>query len=477
MKKTLWTILVILTLACSKESNKIDTPAIIDYKPIEPNTEININLSGDVIVGSPTDNSIVLSIAAQNGTNVSVKYGKYKEALTNSVSSLVTINNVVEIPLSSLDANSRYYYSIAFNGVQRGDIYSFVTRRSKGAIFCFGVQGDSHPERDKEMFNNALYAINMSNIAQSQPDLYFTLGDDFSIERLIENKTLTQNNVNNIYSLQRKNLGMVGCNTSLFLVNGNHEQAAKYLLDGTPNNAAVYAGIARKTFYPLPEPTGAYSGNLSQVEYLGYLKDYYAFEWGDALFVTIDPYWHSDTPVDNAAGTINKTTDPWAATIGNDQYQWLKNTLANSSAKYKFVFAHHVNGTGRGGIETATLYEWGGFNNKSIWEFSTKRPNWEMPIHQLFVKYGVTIFFQGHDHLFCKQVLDGVIYQSCPNPADNTYRAFNSDAYRSGDIFPNSGFLRVTVSPLQVKVDYIRAFLDGDGANNQSAYSYIIQSK
>ena len=97
-----------------------------------------------------------------------------------------------------------------------------------------------------------------------------------------------------------------------------------------------------------------------------------------------------------------------------------------------------------------------------------------MPIHDLFVKTGVTIFFQGHDHLFARQELDGIVYQSCPNPADNTYTAFNRDAYRSGDVLPNSGHLRLTVAPEKVRVDYVRSFLRGDGTNGVVAFSYTI---
>ena len=110
--------------------------------------------------------------------------------------------------------------------------------------------------------------------------------------------------------------------------------------------------------------------------------------------------------------------------------------------------------------------------------FEQKRPGWEMPIHDLFVKTGVTIFFQGHDHLFARQELDGVVYQSTPNPADNTYQAFNREAYRSGDVLPNSGHLRVTVSPDEARVDYVRSFLPGDETdgrkNGDVAFSYTI---
>jgi hypothetical protein len=37
-----------------------------------------------------------------------------------------------------------------------------------------------------------------------------------------------------------------------------------------------------------------------------------------------------------------------------------------------------------------------------------------------------------HDHVFARQELDGVVSRSVPNPADNTYTAFNDDACRSG---------------------------------------------
>jgi hypothetical protein len=157
----------------------------------------------------------------------------------------------------------------------------------------------------------------------------------------------------------------------------------------------------------------------------------------------------------------------------------LEKTLANSNAKYKFIFTHHVLGTGRGGVEMAGQFEWGGKNQKGVWEFDKKRPGWDMPIHQLMAKYGVTIFFQGHDHLFAYQQLDGVVYQEVPIPADNSYQAFNSEAYKSGKILPDSGFLNVTVSADQVKVDYISSYLPKDEKtaqkNGQIAFTYTIR--
>jgi hypothetical protein len=124
------------------------------------------------------------------------------------------------------------------------------------------------------------------------------------------------------------------------------------------------------------------------------------------------------------------------------------------------------------------LYEWGGRNLKGAWEFDTRRPDWALPIHQLMAKSNVTIFFQGHDHLFAYQELDGVVYQEVPCPADPTYSIFNADSYISGITLPNSGYLLVTVSPENVSVDYVKSFAsvreNPSEKNRMVAYSYAV---
>ena len=222
-------------------------------------------------------------------------------------------------------------------------------------------------------------------------------------------------------------------------VNGNHEQAAQIHLNGGPENVAVWAQTARNRLYPQPAPDGFYSGNSQPVEHIGLLRNYYAWTWGDALFVVIDPYWHSGVPVDNRLGERGKKRDMRGITLGDGQYQWFKQTLEASPAKYKFVLSHHVLGTGRGGIEQADSFEWGGKNRRGEDEFAAHRPGWALPIHALMVKNKVTAFFQGHDHVFARQELDGIIYQTLPQPADPNYALNYANAYRSGDILPSSG--------------------------------------
>ena len=90
----------------------------------------------------------------------------------------------------------------------------------------------------------------------------------------------------------------------------------------------------------------------------------------------------------------------------------------------------------------------------------------------------VTIFFQGHDHIWVRQQLDGVTYQTLPEPADPNYSLFNADAYLSGDKLPNTGYTRVSVAPTGVTVDYVRTWLPADEGpgkvSGSVAFSYTI---
>ena len=456
------------------------------------------NLS--LIFGRPTDRSIALSVLSTSEIAARVEYGtKPGTYMTITAIQTVKAGMPFEFELGALLPNTRYYYRLLTQAAGAHDFRPepegfFQTQRTPGSTFSFALQGDSHPEREGKMYDPNLYTLTMRNVMKEPPDFYITMGDDFSTERLVEQQTLNPSAVEQIYAHQRSFLGLIGRSASLFLVNGNHEQAARCNLDGTPNNVAVLAGRTRTRFFPLPAPDTFYDGDAEQVQYVGLLRDYYSWTWGDALFVTIDPYWHSAVAVDNKAGGRNKggkhekggnkeggKRDQWEATMGDVQYRWLSKTLTESKARWKFVFSHHVLGTGRGGIEEAGSFEWGGKNRDGEYEFKQKRPGWALPIHQLMVKTGVTIFFQGHDHLYARQELNGIIYQSCPNPADNTYQAFNNDAYQSGDILPNCGHLRMTVSPVAVRVDYIRSFLHADEGNGKTngmlAHSYSIPAK
>ena len=206
-------------------------------------------------------------------------------------------------------------------------------------------------------------------------------------------------------------------------------------------------------------------------------ENYYAWEWGDALFVVLVPYWP----------TKNRGKDPWNRTLGTEQYQWLTQTLEQSTASCKFVFIHYLLGgkdsASRGGVAIADKFEWGGQNVAGVDEFAEKRPGWEKPIHQLLVENNVSIVFHGHDHLFAKEELDGVIYQLVPQPGSRRYdntRTAEEYGYVYGDVLSSPGHLRVEVSENETRVEYVRAYLPKDEdekenrTNGELAYSYTV---
>jgi hypothetical protein len=451
----------------------------------------------NVVLGRPTNNSIAISLISGTPLSAYIEYGYKPTSLVKKspVTTFATLSPRT-IELAGLNPNSQVFYRVrskagGASAYEAGQILTFSTARKAGSTFSFVVQGDSHPERAGKMFNADLYVQTLNNIASQKPDFMIMLGDDFSIDPLIGKSQANQANVEGIYSTQRNWLSAAAKSVPLFLVNGNHEQAAAYLLDGTDTNPAVLAGNSRLKYFPLPDTNSFYSADSESIEFVGRPRDYYSWTWGDALFITLDPYWHSKNAVDNVAGVSadsgqsggkqasGKTGDLWNIGIGDTQYAWLKSTLEKSKAKFKFVFAHHVMGTGRGGVEVSTGYEWGGADPKTKKTFAEMRPNWELPIHDLMVKNGVSIFFQGHDHIFVHQERDGLVYQSMPNPADDTFTMFNESAYLSGTKAPNSGHVRVTVGPKSAKVEYFLSARPQDEndtrKNLQIAHTYEVQ--
>ncbi len=433
--------------------------------PAPAPTSANPNFIATEILGQPTDTSITVNVVPAVAMEISYKYGTQPGAYTaQTATQAAAAGEPIETLIDGLLPNTRYYFHLLYNETA-GPERSFITQRTAGSTFTFAIQGDSHPERVNKQFDAALYTRTLLSAAAGQPDFYIAIGDDFSVDTL---KTVNADTVRALYINQRQWLGSVGA--PIFLVNGNHEQASLANLNGTPDNVAVWAQTARNAYYPQPAPDAFYTGDTESVEFIGSLRDYYAFTWGDALFVVIDPYWHSPQTVDNQFGADRDSKanrDLWNVTLGETQYHWFRQMLETSTAKYKFVFTHHVLGTGRGGIELATTYEWG-----DAASFAAHRPGWDKTIHQLMVDNGVTIFFQGHDHIFARQELDGVIYQTLPEPAHPGYTYENADAYESGDVFPNSGHVRVTVSPSGVTVDYIRTYLDKP---DELAFSYTVK--
>ncbi|MCZ6765755.1 MAG: metallophosphoesterase family protein [bacterium] len=448
---------------------------------------------GTEILGRPTDDSITVNAIAEVRLDALVEYG-LDPAGPWSQTPVISYNpgDVVEVQLNDLAPNTRHFYRVVYCSMPdcvwiERPVRTFHTRREPGDAFRFGVQADSHLQdsigsEDGERLRG-LYANTMALIEADAHDLLFDLGDTFQTEIYsgIGNASTYQQALRR-YHDQRSFFGVACHSSPLFLVLGNHESEQGWRF-AELDPLASWSETARLATYPNPDPAtdAFYSGNTDGKE------NYYAFSWGDALFVALDPYRYTMTkPHHNPAGDFG-SGERWDWTLGAEQYQWLVDTLEGSAATFKFVFSHQVTGGvnlyGRGGIEAASdavggfgSYEWGGENQDGSYGFDVHRPGWSKPIHDLLRDTNVAIFFHAHDHSYAQQLLDGVVYHETPQPSDATYGpGFRAPGrYTNGVLLNNSGYLRVSVDPRVVVVEYVRSFLHGEGPNGSVAETYAV---
>lgn len=437
----------------------------------------------DFVLGRPTKTSVTLNVLTYQDLEGFVAYGTEKGRLTSETTKQVfKKGQPVEILLGSLRPDTHYHYEFRsratgateFKGMTAG---AFQTARSPGSAFKFVVQADPHldenviPER---------YHQSMLNMVADGPDFLIDLGDTFMTGKYRDERAKAEKQ----YLAQRYYFGIIGQVAPVFLVLGNHDGEGLgrgRRSDGGGISPNVWANLTRKKYFSCPEPNDFYTGNAKPHPAAGLMQDYYAWEWGNALFVTLDPFWFGEKDP-------HDTDDIWSRTLGRDQYEWLKRTLETSRAKFKFVFIHHlvggVNPDGRGGAEASVYYEWGGKNKDGTEGFAKNRPGWAAPIHELLVKNGVNIVFHGHDHLFAKQDRDGIVYQCVPQPGNRgngtAPRNATEYSYVNGKLLGSPGYMRMTVTPDKVTAELVRSYQAGTETpgqkNRQVDLTYTINA-
>ena len=416
-----------------------------------------------IILGRPTANSITASILFDKNADYTLEYGESTGQYTWTTSTRTAMGGTPDaLELTGLGADKHYYYRLKYKSINTSSFvytpeYNFHTQRAKGSSFTFTIEADEHLY-DKKGYG-PMYQVALNNQAADKPDFMISLGDIFGDDHTPFTSTALM--LDTLHRNYRPYLGSICHSIPFFICLGNHEgENDFYMAQNPPENLTVYATKARKFYYPNPSPNSFYTGN-TQLEPYGIDKpeNYYSWVWGDALFVVLDVYR-------DQCDTSAKPTN-WAWSLGKTQYDWLKTTLETSKEKYKFVFAHHIRGQGRGGITNARYFEWGGWEPRQageVYTFAANRPGWAKPIHQLFVDNKVNIFFQGHDHVFARETLDSVTYLAVPMTADSSYmigKLANAGAYVS-DTLEGTGHIRVNVSPSGLKVDFVRAYLPKD---------------
>lgn len=499
-----------LILTVSEDGSAIGERNFVEFDDYASDTEIRTpvllevcrtvydTFSGKELVGRVTDSSAVVNLYSLVETDTFIEYGTEPGYYTNATGLILNqpAETPIEIVLDNLQPDTRYHYRLAYRRSGQGDFFrgpdrTFHTQRASGAAFSFAVIADEHlqlmlkrPVSDDRV---ELYRTTLRNIGLDAPDFMVSIGDFvFTDTRNSEVPNLQE--ATERYLLQRSCIDSIVHSVPFFLVIGNHEGEQGWLYDGTPDCLPVLSTLARKAVIPNPIPGPFYSGNLDVLPDLGLREDYYAWEWGDALFIVVAPFWYTTSDPDS-------TCCGWDWTMGQAQYDWLHETLQGSDARWKLVFIHHLTSTntsnysntyyGRGGIEVAKFavdgnpsFEWGGEDAEGNYVLDDRRPGWmHGAVHNMLAAAGVSIVFHGHDHFFARQELDGVVYQLCPMPGDSGYGYgfMEEGGYVYGDFLPNSGHLRVTVGPDSLIVDYVRSYLPGNGENGEIACSYALR--
>ncbi len=439
------------------------------------------------ILGRPTDSSITISILFNQPVELYWEYGSVPAQYTLQTSAYNAIaDEPLEVDFTGLTANTRYYYRTRYRAAGAGTQFlagperTFITRRPRGSRFSFAVEADPHLDTNTIP---ASLTLTMQNMLSKQVDFMVDLGDNFLSEKyvLVPGQQLPvpgyQSIIRDRTALYRPYWGSLCHSAPLFLTLGNHEGELGWKLTGTDSSMPVVAANMRKRYYPNPYPNSFYSGNDSAEAYVGLRENYYAWEWGDALFMVIDPYWY--TRQSQRAG--------WGWTLGKRQFDWFKSTISSSTAKFKFIFCHQlVGGNGndaRGGIEYADLFESGGRNADSSWGFDQQRPHWEEPLHALMLENKASVYFHGHDHCYAAQNKDGIIYHEVPQPSARNINTFTGSGtgygYVNGTLLPSRGFLLVTVTPDSAVVEYVKTFLPNEEnatrRNLDVAHRYVIK--
>ena len=424
----------------------------------------------DIVSGRPGDHAVTLSVLAYSPIDAYIEYAPINEGSLKTAQLSLKPDEPKEIRLDKLLINTKYRYSLFYRTAENSEFKEsktsyFHTCRSTADEFEFTITADSHLDQNADTL---IYKTSLLNAASDSADFHIDLGDTFMTDKYKNNykDAISQ------YIAQRYYFSLLDC--PLFLVLGNHDGESGQKLTGNDDNMTVWANKERKKYFPNPVPDGFYTGNEEQSPPLGQPQDYYSWEWGNSLFIVLDPFLYTT----NSGGRT-----PWSRSLGIKQYNWLKSTLENSKATFKFVFIHHLvggadlNGTSRGGVEVAGFYEWGGKNADGTDGFNSNRPGWAMPIHDLLVKNKVSAVFHGHDHIYVKQELDGIIYQCLPQPGAKKSDNINSASeygYHDGIIKNGPGYLRVKVDKNTATVDYVNTNAKNESQNKSIKDSYII---
>jgi PGF-pre-PGF domain-containing protein len=395
-----------------------------------------------------TDNSALLSMVFTGDVDFYVEYGNSSGYYTQNTTVLTDqlAYEPIEVTLGNLTESVRYYYRARVRDNRTGgsfesfDEKNFTTRRKRGEPFTFAQITDSHTfkavyQGDEDGLNTIKSVIN--RIAADNPDFVIDTGDTpMTHVGGGAPSSSSQRSVDYRYQITRNYFENLS--TPVYYSLGNHDGEVGWQ-DGTGGHDPDLPNLslsARLKYWPDPTNTTYSHGG-------GDYENYYAFDWGDALFVILDSYRYTTSAPTNG--------EEWS--LGNEQMDWLNATLRNSDKKWKFVFTHHILG---GADKNTSNYNYG--DGGGNWSWTGDQQN----INHLMEEYNAQFFFYGHVHMFAHDWsnwsdfnrTDYVNYVLTSVSGGQSVCAATRIGFYDNEIC-EKGYTRVEVSPYNVTFSFI----------------------
>lgn len=466
----------------------------------------------DPMVGRVTESGAVVHLVTSDTLSapirVRVRWSESPDDLEDSpnVSSEAvgqTQSDSIELAITGLGPDRKYYYLVQYEEPSNPDVWvnlpfvgEFRVQRPAGSEFDFCVIADAHWGRPD--FNYSLDGAWGFNCSACLSHMLSERDSDFCVELgdgayLVE--VQSQEDAYDRYDGYRRVMSTILQKMPLYMVLGNHEQEAGFFQQEDPTIQPLtmsrsapaqylqkWGTRARLTFIPNPKGNTYPEGGEGPPRYdssvdwgagsdpwndgdRSYLQNFYAWTWGDALFIVLDPYRYT------LVGETRVPTSPSEWRLGPTQWQFLEDVLSASTARWKFILCHHQVGGGLIDVNGWLINEGQGEAYGRGSAIEATRPGTEQArLHELMKCHGVQFFVYGHDHAFCHSVLDGVNYLLCGRPSFlNTW--FNKPGMRSsyGDVLVQGrdkpwtralytvlGYARFRVSPERVTMEWVR---------------------
>lgn len=271
-----------------------------------------------------------------------------------SVANSVIYWNCTTVTVSGLEAGKTYYYDVAGNFEYKDDVSTFslldfvkLGGYEKKAL-SFTTAKDANSDSFEFLTIADIQGMIQSMYTESHEAVSALLKDERvnGYDFILNAGDMCDNGKNfGQWGMALDTYKDLTLNSSMFFTSGNHE-----------NNTGA---MGRYFNY-----TENKDGNVQAIS-----GEYYSFDYANTHFTVLD------------------TNDADENGLGKDQLAWLKNDLANTNAKWKFVLMHK------------SLYSAGSH------AFDGEVIAMRTQLTKLFAENGVNVVFGGHDHTYTETYL------------------------------------------------------------------------